>query len=357
MGSIRVLQANVNRNKETTEALLNYALEINVNLILIQEPWVLISSNPSDTRSINHTSFIQTLPETPTGLRPRVLVYTSRFLTDTQVNFRADLFASTDTMVLDILQGTSQFQLVNLYNQPNQREPGSPYTIERDPRSPQGPRAQELVDWLESNNLSLLNNPGEGTFFRPHLERETVIDLTLASPSLARRVNGWQTTPSLGSDHRPILFTIDPETRSTKSTEPTTTRFNTRRANWPKFREIVQHQLETLVDNALQDVNLLGPPSKISREIVNGSNLTIPALDELGRSLEQAITYAADTTIPRVKPGARSKAWWSEELTNLRRALGRADRLYSRLPTPTHREQYCTRRNTFLSAVKRAKRT
>lgn len=117
MGSIRFLQANINKNSEATEALLNYAIEVNIDLVLIQEPWVVTSSNPSETRSINHPSFVQTLPVTPTDYRPRVVVYTSRSLKGTQVNYRADLFSSPDVMVLDIMQGKDKFQLINLYNQ------------------------------------------------------------------------------------------------------------------------------------------------------------------------------------------------------------------------------------------------
>lgn len=35
MGSIRVLQANINRNSSATEALLNYAVEVQIDLVLI----------------------------------------------------------------------------------------------------------------------------------------------------------------------------------------------------------------------------------------------------------------------------------------------------------------------------------
>ena len=47
-----------------------------------------------------------------------------------------------------------------------------------DPLAKKSTDADKLVDWFESNELSLLNTPGTGTFFRPNLIRESVLDLS-----------------------------------------------------------------------------------------------------------------------------------------------------------------------------------
>lgn len=117
MGYIRVLQANVARKSPATEGLLQLAIELKIDIILIQEPFIISSSNPQEVRSINHPSFVQTLPVFSPGLRPRVLAYISRFMRGVKVN-RAALFASEDSMVLEVQQPNyPSFRIINLYNQ------------------------------------------------------------------------------------------------------------------------------------------------------------------------------------------------------------------------------------------------
>ncbi|KYG39870.1 hypothetical protein M433DRAFT_46917, partial [Acidomyces richmondensis BFW] len=67
------------------------------------------------------------------------------------------------------------------------------------------PRAQLFKEWLDSKDLYLSNRIGEETFFRPHLERGSVLDLTFTRG--IETIN-WQTTPNIGSDHLGITFTI-----------------------------------------------------------------------------------------------------------------------------------------------------
>ncbi|EMD58108.1 hypothetical protein COCSADRAFT_66603, partial [Bipolaris sorokiniana ND90Pr] len=67
---------------------------------------------------------------------------------------------------------------------------------------------QPLADWIEDQNLSLLNTPGATTFFRPNMSRETTLDLTIATLDLVDKVEDWQTTTETGSDHHGILFSI-----------------------------------------------------------------------------------------------------------------------------------------------------
>ncbi|EDU41102.1 hypothetical protein PTRG_01664 [Pyrenophora tritici-repentis Pt-1C-BFP] len=92
------------------------------------------------------------------------------------------------------------------------------------PTTSQG--AQPFIDWIEEQDLELLNTPGVGTFFRPHLSRETVLDLSLVTPDLASKATDWQTIPETGSDHYGLLFSI--QTNADLVENPTNQpRFNT----------------------------------------------------------------------------------------------------------------------------------
>ena len=68
-------------------------------------------------------------------------------------------------------------------------------------------------------------------FFRPNYT-PSVLDLTLATPSLASKIQDWQLVSELGSDHLGILFSIQ-GTSITLVDNPikSTERFNTKLAD------------------------------------------------------------------------------------------------------------------------------
>ena len=230
--SIRVLQVNLNRSPQATESALQTAVELKVDLIIIQEPWIIFNKDQLDfrnTKSILHSAYMQILPADLT-LRPRTLVYVARTFQPT-VNLAKESPLDPDLLVIDIIEGNQKIQLLNVYNELDQGESNT-RTLERvlydyilvpssillgdfnihhlwwDSLARTTPNADKLVDWFETNQLSLLNTPGTGTFFRPNLTKESVLDLTLVTSSLISRITDWQTIPDLGSDHYGILFTV-----------------------------------------------------------------------------------------------------------------------------------------------------
>lgn len=285
-------------------------------------------------------------------------------------------------MVLDIIQEKGQFRLYNIYNQRDQKDKRSPYTIERvlaysklnsnsllagdlnchhpwwDPLSQTSPEASKLLEWIESNNLTLFNTPGEGTFFRVGLERETVIDLTLGGREIARRVVDWQVLDDIGSDHRPITFTIIPKNVPEPLVTPSTIgqRYNLSKANFKEFRKAFKENIEN--EDVLSYISSLEPDlnSNISLEVLKGNLTLIPALDKLGETLTKAISYAADRTIPKLSANARSKPWWNEELKELKEAFKEKALLVRRAPTPSNSKEFLESRNTYFKAIKLAKR-
>jgi hypothetical protein len=102
---IRILQVNLNRSQFTTESALQLATESNIDLILVQEPW-LARKNQEDSykqvQSTQHLSFTQLFPRNRV-IRPRTLVYISK-----ASRFQAMLATSslndTDIQVIDIAQ-------------------------------------------------------------------------------------------------------------------------------------------------------------------------------------------------------------------------------------------------------------
>ena len=58
--STRVLQVNLNRSAQATESALQIAVELKIDIVVVQEPWILQNSelDYSNARLILHLSFV-----------------------------------------------------------------------------------------------------------------------------------------------------------------------------------------------------------------------------------------------------------------------------------------------------------
>ena len=154
-------------------------------------------------------------------------------------------------------------------------------------------RARQLKEWLDDKGLNLSNNIGEETFFRPQLERGSVLDLTFTK---GVETISWQTTPNIGSDHLGITFTI----RGSKGSNCLYTtslgnRFNTREADWTLFDK-------TLKEQAIKDPYLKAAISISGirpEELLEGrAHPILEHLDKAASALTKAIQLASSKSIP-----------------------------------------------------------
>ena len=372
--SIKVLQVNLNRSSTATESALQVAIELKVDLVVVQEPWTTSSVDVSLTRSILHPSFNQLLP-TDRSLRPRTLVYVARAFRPTVTI--SDDPSDPDLLVINIIEGKSQIQLLNIYHETNQLGHG-PKTIERlfnrqilpntlllgdfnthhpwwDPFAKPSLGANELVDWFDNNDLTLINTPGTGTYFRPGLIRESVLDLTLATSSLASRILDWQVLPDLGSDHFGILFTVAGTQPNLVDNPTQQSRFNTALANWDLFATSLKANIvSSPLINSIEFLEL--ETKEQSLDLLQQRNPSlVNLLDTVALELTDAIKQAAQSSIPASTPGARAKPWWNSDLLALRKSMLRNQRL---LIANSHESKlrYLQSKNVYFLAIKQAKR-
>lgn len=143
--STRIIQVNLNRSSAATESVLQLAIELKIDLILVQEPWI-ISESPdySNSRSISHISFSQILPIT-LGFRPRTLAYISKTYTPSVTLAPSSI--DPDLLVLLIAEGSNTLELVNIYNETSQIEGNPTKTVER----------SLLTNTISANSLILDN--------------------------------------------------------------------------------------------------------------------------------------------------------------------------------------------------------
>jgi ribonuclease HI len=385
LGNLKILQVNLNKSTTATESTLQLAIELKANIIAVQEPWLAPTNNDNyaQARSTIHQAFFQILPTADPSIRPRVMFYISRTLaaeTYTLQNFKKD----PDAMAIVVKGDNYQIHLINLYNQTNaegtktiprvlletQLPPSSILVLDCnehhplwDPLSPttsQG--AQRFIDWIENQDLELLNTPGVGTFFRPHLAREPVLDLSLVTPDLASKATDWQVTTETGSDHYGILFSI--QTSNNQTDNPTNQpRFNTTKANWPTFNDKLEIAINN--NNTLQQMDNLSDPRKADskRLLLEEDNELKKQLEDIGLAITLVIQEAANKAIPRAKLGPKPKAWWNEELTKLRKDTTHHRRIYKeRLDATSIQDAYIQKRdfllarNKYSNAIKEAKK-
>ncbi|RDL32484.1 uncharacterized protein BP5553_08940 [Venustampulla echinocandica] len=118
------------------------------------------------------------------------------------------------------------------------------------------------------------------------MTRESVLDLTLVSPSLAGKIQDWIVLPDLGSDHYSISFTIAGNTRPLVDNPSLATAYNTDLADWGMFSEKLKSAILQEEESSIAITKLL---------------------DKASKELTKAVAEAADLSIPKRKVGARAK--------------------------------------------------
>jgi uncharacterized protein (DUF2342 family) len=106
----KILQINVNRSLPIIEHILQIATELSINIIAVQEPWII--QEPDFTyRSVIHSGFKQVLPNNAiSAIRPRALFYISHKILATIAPL---LPQDPDCIILDI---PNSIQVINIYN-------------------------------------------------------------------------------------------------------------------------------------------------------------------------------------------------------------------------------------------------
>ena len=126
---IQFLQQNIDRNPHKMHTCLEVGLELKIDYILFQEPYI----NMATKTTISHSAYYCIIPENE-ETRPRVMIFakkSSRF----QFCQRSDICSDTDILIIDIndSQNTKAevIQLINIYNEKSLAENSNEWTIKR----------------------------------------------------------------------------------------------------------------------------------------------------------------------------------------------------------------------------------
>ena len=167
-------------------------------------------------------------------------------------------------------------------------------------------RGEEIEDWQVTTNLQLLNDPEDTpTFYSRRWMTTSTPDLAFMSNDLVPKVTRNVQDQLAGSDHRPVLLSVDVNPSKTRNN--TTPRWNYKKADWIKF-------------------------SSLSNNYTSNINSKTKQIDKSASAFVKAILKAAQESIPR---GARKDylPYWTEEIQKLNDEVTRARELVEENPT------------------------
>lgn len=183
----------------------------------------------------------------------------------------------------------------------------------------------ELLDFLDDNNLTLMND-GSPTFNRGPNFRETAIDLSICSPSLAQQCTWTVHNNTIGYDHFPILITISKNQSTDHSKFHPNSIWNVNRAEWNAYTSASERLAQNL--------------SSANEEEEDYTNIL------------ELINCAAKEAIPLRKPklsNQKSCPWWDDECDRAEKEKADAFKKYKNL---SNIENYIKVRRTTAIARK-----
>jgi ribonuclease HI len=166
--------------------------------------------------------------------------------------------------------------------------------------------SNRFVENIIDSPFYLLNDGNPTRIPDNSIHRPTAIDLTLISPDLV--VNSvWNILEdNLGSDHFPLITSINENIDEYDSSSDVIPKFNYKRANWEKFNKLLlEDSLNDDFDRLNNDIESL------ETDIDNNK------VDNIYETLCSHILKMSELAIPKLKSSdkkaCKSNAWWSKE--------------------------------------------
>ena len=193
-------------------------------------------------------------------------------------------------------------------------------------------RGEQLLDWIGSTNLTILNEGNAPTFMTQ--TRREVLDLSMCSVDLLGLVEGWEVLQEDSfSDHALISWSM----LLSPQTIPITFR-NPKKADWERYNKTLE--------KSLQDFNL---DPITSREELEERTV------ELTRVLQMAFDEVCPVRTFAPKPNHYTP-WWNKNLAKLRKVAKRKFNYYRRNPSEDTYQEMRLARQEFRRELNRAKR-
>lgn len=294
---LKIFQANVGRGQTNHDLALALAHAENIDVILLQEPWILNNSDKRVTK--NHHDFEVFSPTDSWEIRPRVLIYVRKGRNLCPEQHRpAD---TTDICWVKLTGVKPPVTITNVYRPPQENIEGPVISILKewqvprnciiagdfntrhpiwDSRAEATGRAEELVNWMQNSDLDIIS-----PINLPTHDRGSTLDLTFSNILGANCTieEHLHTT----SDHETLLTTVNLRCLSTTP--------------HPRFKETP----ESLLRMAAGVRETLPPPHLFPED-----------LDDLAILITKAIQCNMSRFIPQRKSSKIGTRWWNDDCAN-----------------------------------------
>lgn len=384
--SITIVQHNANRNEPAHLGILDESLSISADIVLLQEPCYYSINGayiPPQHPSFDLLTPVPTASFPKLAVRPRVLAYV-RKAARIEASPRYDIVCDPDLQAIGVI-GLESFLIFNIYNEkerlgedPSQEDQGPSqgprrkgastvnrllthlsiaepfllagdynlhhprWNLTADPAKTQ--QAAPLVSWLDSYKASLITDLDAaaergGTFYRKGLKTLSIIDLAFHSPFQKLHWTNFRFLRATGSDHEPIAF--DAVSRSSSGPSPPFLArpplFNYKKADWDAFQKDLREKETSLLE-------------EFERLISKRD------LEEVATLLTKSVLGAARRAIPKKRLCERSKPWWNENISTLRKELAISYRRWKKERTDPLLAEWKAIRQAYGKAIKVAKK-
>lgn len=326
---LRVIQANLRRSRNATAELHQAVHDRKISIALIQEPYV---GNQGEMKQYPGSRVIQCTLNRQKPVKAAIVVY------DKNLEVIHDPQLVTENIAaVYIKAGPLTLGVVSVYFE--DKEEIEPYLtttrqfcgklrtnniiVAGDVNAwsqwwgsvSENERGTAYHDFLNEMDLQILNTGDTPTFeeYRRGVLCTSIVDVTACSVSLLGKIVDWKVDRSVTtSDHNALTFALCLEKALEPLRSTSTRKYNTKKADWMRFKSIVQSRFAETPINA----------SKI--EEINRRE----DLESILTSYTNIIQEACDTAIPSVgsRGGKAVPPWWSNSLEHLKNDVLRKKR-------------------------------
>ena len=300
---VRMFSQNVNKSNTLTHTLLNEETmnRLTRDIILLQELWhgrIGVDYERQSTKAesvkkgtVNHKDWI-VIPPIPTDEPYNVVAYVKKEHIGWNVTHRADLISHPSIMILQVMTDEEYSLIINLYNlSDNSVAPLLPtidlptdakiiitgdFNLHHPDWSPDSKEenagSKNLVNWMRTNDFTLLNRPGETMWFQG--SQSSTLDLTWASNNSLNNISYWGVREDLhnGSDHLPIMWTLTLDYNFTPASLPKYRTEDDLYTPWSKkFTSLLQERW-TFPDYLLDEATFLAVTDIFHTCMIEASN-------------------------------------------------------------------------------------
>ncbi|ANB14594.1 polyprotein of L1-like non-LTR retrotransposon Zorro 3 [Sugiyamaella lignohabitans] len=317
------------------------------DLLLLQEPGLNLGQHP-----IQHSAWVAVHTQSQTGRINAITYINKRIYGQSQLKMVGEL---TTENVVTIQIG--QLYITNIYNRISEDIHPVEYYKTLLPQIPEliiiagdfnlhhpmwqstehvTREANSWADWVNDNGLLLATVPNVPT----HIFGNT-IDLTFTTPNITITP---EKSEDVGSDHYLQKWRIDTNPLAIELLQTYGGRYNYKRADWENFEKVLNSRAA-----------MVTIPKEL-RGYSNGKS-THKVADRYASKLIGLLCNCLDETVPKLKIVPRSKRWWTPELRQAKRDVGRARRRARSKPTEENIRLRQQANEEYASKILEAKNT